>query len=149
MRKPGEITVGICFLGIGIGFMIGAIRLQIGKPTEPLPGFFPFLGGVILIVLSAIFLFQAQLGRTGETRAFGKLRSPGIVVLGLILYVAGLEPLGYVIATALLSAAVLRVLETKFRVLLPVSLLLAVGSYILFDRLLGVTLPGGLLAKLW
>lgn len=71
------------------------------------------------------------------------------MVLGLILYVAGLEPLGYVIATALLSAAVLRVLETKFRVLFPVSLLLAIGSYILFDRLLGVTLPGGLLAKLW
>ena len=149
MRKPGEIAVGICFLGIGIGFMIGAIRLQIGKPTEPQPGFFPFLGGVILIVLSAIFLFQAQLSRTGETRAFGKLRSPSIVVLGLILYVAGLEPLGYIVATALLSAAVLRVLETKFRVLFPVSLLLAVGSYILFDRLLGVTLPGGLLAKLW
>jgi len=149
MRKPGEIGVGICFLGIGIGFTIGAIRLQIGKPTEPQPGFFPFLGGVILIVLSAIFLFRAQLGRTGETRAFGKLRSPSIVVLGLILYVAGLEPLGYIVATALLSAAVLRVLETKFRVLFPVSLLLAVGSYILFDRLLGVTLPGGLLAKLW
>jgi len=149
MRKPGEIAVGICFLGIGIGFMIGAIRLQIGKPTEPQPGFFPFLGGVILIVLSAIFLFQAQLGRTGETQAFGRLRSPGIVVLGLILYVAGLQSLGYVLATALLSAAVLRVLETKFRMLLPVSLLLAIGSYILFDRLLGVTLPGGLLAKLW
>ena len=149
MRKPGEIAVGICFLGIGIGFTIGAVQLQIGKPTEPQPGFFPFLGGVILIVLSAIFLFQAQLGRPGETLAFGKLRRPGIVVLGLTLYVAGMEPLGYIIVTALLSAAILRVLETRFRVLFPVSLLLAVGSYILFDRLLGVTLPGGLLAKLW
>jgi hypothetical protein len=133
MRKPGEIAVGICFLSIGIGFMIGAIQLQIGKPTEPQPGFFPFLGGVTLIALSAIFLFQAQLGRTGETQAFGRLRSPGIVVLGLILYVAGLQSLGYVLATALLSAAVLRVLETKFRVLFPVSLLLAIGSYILFE----------------
>ena len=149
MRKPGEIAVGICFLSIGIGFTIGAIQLQIGKPTEPQPGFFPFLGGVILIVLSAIFLFQAQLGRAGETHAFGKLRSPSIMVLGLILYVATLEPLGYIIGTALLSAVMLRALETKFRMLFPVSLLLAVGSYILFDRLLGVTLPGGLLAKLW
>lgn len=149
MRKPGEIGMGICFLGVGIGFTIGAIQLQIGKPTEPQPGFFPFLDGVILIVLSALFLFQARFGRTGETRAFGKLWSPGIVVLGLILYVASLETLGYIIATALLSAVILRVLETKFRVLFPVSLLLAVGSYILFDRLLGVTLPGGLLAQLW
>ena len=149
MRKPGEIVVGICFLGIGVGFTIGAIQLQVGKPTEPQPGFFPFLGGVILIVLSAIFLFQAQAGRAGETHAFGKLRSPGIVVLGLVLYVAGLEPLGYIIATTILSAVMLCVLETKSRVLFPVSLLLAVGSYILFDRLLGVTLPGGLLANLW
>jgi len=149
MRKPGEIAVGVCFLGIGIGFTVGAVQLQIGKPTEPQPGFFPFLGGVILVILSALFLFQARLGRTEEARAFGKLRGPVIVVVGLILYVAGLESLGYVVATALLSALILRVLETKFRVLIPVSLLLAVGSYILFDRLLGVTLPGGLLAGLW
>ena len=149
MRKPGEIAVGVCFLGIGIGFTVGAVQLQIGKPTEPQPGFFPFLGGVILVILSALFLFQARLGRTEETRPFGKLRGPVIMVVGLILYVAGLESLGYVVATALLSALILRVLETKFRVLIPVSLLLAVGSYILFDRLLGVTLPGGLLAGLW
>jgi hypothetical protein len=149
MRKSGQIVVGICFLGIGIGFAIGAIHLQIGRPTEPQPGFFPFLDGVTLIILSAIFLFQASGGRTGETHAFGKLRGPAIVVLGLILYVASLETLGYIIATALLSAVMLWVLETKFQVLVPVSLLLAIGSYTLFARLLGVTLPGGLLVKIW
>jgi hypothetical protein len=41
------------------------------------------------------------------------------------------------------------VLETRLRVLVPVSFLLAIGSYNLFARLLGVTLPGGLLAKIW
>jgi hypothetical protein len=149
MRKSGEILVGICFLGVGIGFTVGAIRLQIGRPTEPQPGFFPFLDGVTLIVLSAIFLFQAFRGRTGETRAFGNLRGPATVILGLILYVAGLEPLGYILATAFLSVVMLWVLETKFRILVPVSFLLAVGSYALFDRLLGVPLPGGVLAKIW
>jgi putative tricarboxylic transport membrane protein len=149
MQKPGEIVVGICFLGIGIGFTIGAVHLQIGRPTEPQPGFVPFLDGVTLVVLSAIFLFQAWGGRTGETHAFGNLRGPAIVILGLILYVAGLETLGYILATACLSDVMLWVLETKFRILVPVSLLLAIGSYALFDRLLGVTLPGGLLAKIW
>ena len=149
MRKSGQIVMGICFLGIGVGFTIGAIRLEIGRPTEPQPGFFPFLDGVILIVLSAIFLFQALGGRAGETHAFGKLWGPAIMVLGLILYVASLETLGYIICTALLAAVMLRVLETRFRVLVPVSLLLAIGSYTLFDRLLGVPLPGGLLAKFW
>ncbi len=146
MRKPGQIVAGLCFLGIGIGFTVGAVKLQIGVPTEPQPGFFPFWDGVILITLSAVFLFQAWGGRVGESHAFGRLGGPAVVVLALVLYVATMETVGYVITTALLSAAVLKVLETKPRVLVLMSLILAVASYLIFDRLLGVTLPLGLLA---
>ena len=146
MRKPGQIVAGLCFLGIGIGFTVGAVKLQIGVPTEPQPGFFPFWDGVILITLSAVFLFQAWGGRVSESHAFGRLGGPAVVVLALVLYVATMETVGYVITTALLSAAVLKVLETKPRVLVLMSLILAVASYLIFDRLLGVTLPLGLLA---
>ncbi len=146
MRKPGEIVAGLCFLAIGIGFTVGAVKLRIGAPTEPQPGFFPFWDGVILIALSALFLFKAWGGRAGESHAFGRLGGPAVVVLALILYVAAMETVGYVITTTLLAAVVLNVLETKPRVLVPMSLALAVGSYLLFDRLLGVTLPLGLLA---
>jgi hypothetical protein len=55
---------------------------------------------------------------------------------------------GYVISTIMLSAVVLRVLETKsWWVLAVVSLVLSIGSYLLFVRLLGVTLPNGILAR--
>ena len=146
MRKPGKIVAGLCFLAIGIGFTVGAVKLQIGAPTEPQPGFFPFWDGVILIALSAIFLFQAWGGRSGESHAFGRLGGPAVVVLALVLYVAAMETVGYVITTTLLSAAVLKVLETKPRALVLMSLILAAASYLIFDRLLGVTLPLGLLA---
>ena len=146
MRKPGEIVAGLCFLAIGIGFTVGAVKLQIGAPTEPQPGFFPFWDGVILIALSAVFLFQAWGGRAGESHVFGRLGGPAVVVLALVLYVATMETVGYVITTALLSAAVLKVLDTKPRVLVLISLILAVASYLIFDRMLGVTLPLGLLA---
>ena len=145
MRKQGEIIAGLCFLAIGIGFTVGAVSLKIGVPTEPLPGFFPFWDGVILIALSAIFLFQAWGGRAGESHAFGRLGGPAVVVLALVLYVAAMETVGYVITTTLLSAAVLKVLETKPRALVLMSLILAAASYLIFDRLLGVTLPLGLL----
>jgi putative tricarboxylic transport membrane protein len=146
MRKPGEIVAGLCFLAIGIGFTVGAVNLHIGVPTEPKPGFFPFWDGVILIALSTVFLYQAWGGRAGESHAFGRLGGPAAVVLALVLYVATMETVGYVITTALLSAVVLKVLETKPRVLVLMSLILAIASYLLFDRLLGVTLPLGLLA---
>ena len=138
--------VGLGFLGIGIAFAISSIKLKIGVPTEPQPGFFPFFDGIILIVLSVLFLIQAWRGRAGESPAFGNVGAPFIVVLTLVLYVATLETLGYIITTAILAAAVLRVMETKLRVLVLVSLILAVVSYLLFDRLLGVTLPRGLMA---
>jgi putative tricarboxylic transport membrane protein len=146
MRKSGDIVAGLFFLAIGIVFMIGAIKLQVGVPTEPHPGFFPFIDGIILIGLSALFLFQAWGGRTGESQAFGKMGGPVLVVLTLILYVATLETLGYIITTTILSAVVLKVMGTKPRILVLVSLILAVVSYLIFDRLLGVTLPRGLLA---
>jgi hypothetical protein len=146
MRKRGEIIAGLCFLAIGIGFTVGAVKLKIGAPTEPQPGFFPFWDGVILIVLSAVFLFKAPGGRAGESHAFGRVGGPAVVVLALVLYVAAMETVGYVITTALLSGVVLKVLETKPRVLVLMSLTLAAASYLIFDSLLGVPLPLGLLA---
>jgi len=149
MRKPSEIAVGLGFLAIGIGFMVGAIKLQIGGPTDPQPGFFPFLDGIVLIVLSVIFLFQVWRGRVGESQAFGRLWAPVIVVVAMILYVVALEKLGYIIATLFLSAVVMKVLETKLWPLVIVSLALPVASFVIFDRLLGITLPRGIMASLF
>ena len=110
---------------MGIVFVIGAVKLQIGVPTEPHPGFFPFVDGMILIALSALFLFQAWRGRSGDSQAFGKIKGPVVVILTMVLYVTTLETLGYVITTAVLTAVVLYVLETKPRALILVSVGLA------------------------
>jgi putative tricarboxylic transport membrane protein len=145
MRKTGEIAVGLCFAVIGIVFVLGAVKLKVGVPTEPHPGFFPFVDGIILIALSVLFLFKTWGEQAGENHAFGNIRGLSIVVVTLVLYVAALEPLGYVITTAILSAVILKVLETKPLALVLVSVGLAIGSYLLFTRLLGVMLPPGLL----
>jgi len=148
-RNLGDIIGSIFFMFVGIGVTIGAIGLHVGKATEPQPGFFPFLGGITLSVLSGILLLQTWRGRSTETHAFGKLWGPCILFLVLIFYVATLETLGYLICTAILSAVILRVMETRsLKVLITTSILVAVGSYILFHRLLDVPLPLGILAKL-
>jgi putative tricarboxylic transport membrane protein len=149
MRKLGDFWASLVLIFIGAGVIIGAIKLRVGSATEPQPGFFPFVGGVLLMVLSSILLVQAWRGRSLGTKAFGELRRPTILILGMVAYVIIFDWVGYVVATIILSGIVLRILETKsWWVLIAVSLVLSVGSYILFDRLLGVTLPNGILAKL-
>ena len=71
-----------------------------------------------------------------------------IIIIGLIAYVAFLNTLGYLIATLVLSVVLLRVLGAK-RVwaLTLAALCISLGSYVLFDRLLNVTLPVGILPR--
>ena len=148
MRKLGDLLASLFFIALGIGVTVGAIRLGLGKIVEPEPGFFPFLSGVALTVLSLILFFQALIGRRPRTRASGNLWRPAAIVMGLVIYVLIFDEAGYILATIFLSVIVLRVLKPRAKwTFAVVSLILAVGSYLLFDRLLGVLLPNGILER--
>ena len=148
MRKVRDILVAVFFLSFATVFTIGEVRLRLGTPTEPQPGFFPFLGGVTLIILAGLLIVQGWRGKSSGTQAFGKIWGPLILIAGLAAYVAVLETAGYIVATTLLAAVVLRILETRpFGVLIVISLILGIGSYLVFHELLGVPLPAGVLTK--
>jgi putative tricarboxylic transport membrane protein len=150
MRNRGDIIGSIVLLHIGIGVVIGSVRLKVGTLMVPQPGFFPFLGGILLIGLSLVLLIQGWLNRGTEPRrpreAFGEWRRPLILVASMSVYTAVLEKMGYVLPTILLSAVILRVLAvTSWKVLVLASLGMSVGTYYLFGRLLGIELPAGVL----
>jgi len=147
--KKGDVLAGIFFLIVGIGDIIGALGLPLGTPLDPKPGFFPLLAGVFLLCLSIIFLVRAFLKRNTERQAFGAVWRPGLMIGGLVIYTLILDLAGYVIATLILSLTILRILETKrWWRLVTISLAASIGSYILFDRVLGVTLPLGILKRI-
>jgi len=146
MRKSGNVLGSLFFILVGIGIIAEAMRLHIGTPEQPQPGFLPLLCGAGLVVLSFVLLVKSWGKRSKESHSFGNLRPPTLLVTGLAVYVGIVSFVGYVISTTLLSALTLRVLESKsWKVIAAVSLILAIGSYLLFDRLLGVTLPRGIL----
>jgi putative tricarboxylic transport membrane protein len=146
MKKIGDILASFLFVFLGIGIMIGSLRLGVGRATAPQPGFIPFLSGMALAVLSAILLVQGWRGQSKGSQVLGDLKRPAILIAGLVFYVGILDVAGYIIATAVISAIVLWILETRsWWILLVVSLALGIGTYLLFDRLLGVTFPIGIL----
>ena len=149
MKKAGDVWASLFGIFLGGAVMIASVRLRLGTPTEPQPGFFPFTAGAILVMLCAILLIKAFSGRSEGVEAFGELWRPVILIIGLLTYSVVLDVLGYVIATIILSAVVLRVLDTKIGwKLAAISLLLSIGTYLLFDRLLDVSLPDGILVGL-
>jgi hypothetical protein len=148
MKNGSDVVGGLFLFLLGIGAVIGAIRLHVGSPTEPQPGFFPFLGGISLIVFSSIIFLKAWLGDSRKKVTFGEVGRPGLLLAVMIALVAVLDHLGYVIGTFIASGLILRILNVKtWRVLIFTSLCLSVGAYILFDKLLGIELPVGILAR--
>jgi putative tricarboxylic transport membrane protein len=149
MRKRADALAGIFFALVGIVVMTQAIGLGIGTATDPKPGFFPLLGGLGLTVISTILLVRSLGEHSIELKEFGDLWRPLFLVLGLGIYILTLDMLGYIIATVILSAIVLHLMDTKpWWALFGISLGLALSSYFLFDRLLGVILPKGILIGL-
>jgi hypothetical protein len=148
-RNWGDIIGSLLLILIGTGVIIGSVRLHVGSPTSPQPGFFPFVGATILIGLSLVLLASGWLGRGEALEAFGEVRRPVILVVSMGVYVAILDHLGYVLATVLIAVVILRVLGVKsWKVLGLASLILAAGTYLLFARLLGIELPPGVLGFL-
>lgn len=154
MWNRTDIVGTVLLLCVAIGVMIESFRLKIGTPLTPEPGFFPLAGGLLLLVLSLIFLIQSWRGRNKAPQhqsreAYGELRRPAILVVSISIYTALLDPVGYVLPTIFLAALILRVLGvTSWKVLSFTSVALSVGTYILFGRILGIDLPAGILAFL-
>jgi hypothetical protein len=148
MKNLADIVAGLVLIFVGTGVIVGAIGLRVGTPTEPQPGFFPFLSGVSILILSSILLILGWLGRTKSRISFGEMGRPAEVVAVLIAFVGLLEPLGYLITSFIGVALVLRIMGIKsWRVLLTTSLGLSIGTFVLFDRILGITLPVGILSR--
>ncbi len=148
MKNPSDVLGSLLLFLVGLGAVIGAMRLHVGSPTEPQPGFFPFLAGIALISLSSIIFFHGWLGHGEKKTVFGEVGRPALMLAVLIALVAVLDRLGYVLGTFVASGLILRILRVKsWRVLILTCLGLSLGTYLLFDRLLGIDLPMGMLGR--
>jgi putative tricarboxylic transport membrane protein len=133
------------FLALGVGACLEAHRLGFGSVLAPQPGFFPWFGGLVLVGLSLGLFGQAWRGRDADLSPAGEWTRPAMLLAALVLYVPLLEPVGYPIATIALCTAALRVLESRWSVALGVSIGIALATFFLFKRVLGIELPVGAL----
>ncbi len=148
--KASDVVGSLVFCTIGFVAMFMAIKLDLGRITAPGPGFFPFLGTLLLTSVSILLLIAALRGRSsGSSRFAGVWTRPAVMFVGTLVYVAVINYTGFMVATFFLSLLVLRVLgKRNWWSDLAVSLFLAVGAYVLFSTLLEVPLPKGLLVRL-
>ena len=118
------------------------------------PRFFPFCIGGLLVVCGGWLAVDVWHGGRGDPEAGEDVDlgrgsdwlSVGLVSAVFLLHAALLSRLGWPVAGALLFWGVAAALGSRRWLRdAAISVLLAVGVYLVFDRLLGIYLPAGLL----
>ena len=120
--------------------------MAIGDPLGPKA--FPYLLGILLVMSSALLLLESLTRNRVSDEARGRVSRPRTVAgaaAASCLFFALLEPLGYLIAFTLYLFLVMLWLHRKRPITcLAVAVLFTLGSYALFVKGLGISLPKGL-----
>ena len=124
--------------------------LEIGDPLGPKA--FPRLLGIGLLITAAMLFFEMRSAdkgpRPAEPRPHAGDKSHLWIIGGVTAWTAGyyaaFEPLGYVISTALYLLGLTSYFHRGSKLANALtSVLFAIGTYLLFVKLLGVTLAKG------
>lgn len=147
-----DLIGGVLWAILGIALATASLGLRLGRLDSPGPGFLPLLTGVILALLGTILALQRVLSRRKHEEADAasgrKFReAAGPTLLAAFTYAFLLEPLGFVIATALfLFVAVLILGARRLFPSLLFSVVTVAAAYLLFVIWLQLRLPEGILA---
>jgi putative tricarboxylic transport membrane protein len=150
--KIRDVWSSLAWLGVGIAFLVGSLRVGLFRKGIPGPGFLPFIIALSLIVLAFMVFFPALSRKKEEgienENFFPEKDSFKKVIFGLLALFAygfALEYTGYIITTFVFMIFTSRIMERgKWTGPLIMAVLTAVLSYLLFVSL-EVQLPRGFL----
>jgi hypothetical protein len=130
---------------IGVVVALQSWKYPMGSLAEPGPGYLPFAFGSALAVFGALAAAAGGRSPAFRWRHFGDGPKGLAIVAGLAFAALALEQLGYRITIAVLLLYYLGVVERRPRIVtLILTLVVSIGTYYVFARLLRVPLPIGM-----
>ena len=149
--KHSDVVSGLFWLALGIILTIWAAKYPLGGITNPRPGFFPLLLGLLLIFLSSTLLLKARKPSANEGVGTPKTprRPTRRIVYSVMVFLLGtflFELAGYLITTFVMIVLLKLVAGPgHWRHALVMGVLVVLGVYIVFVQLLKQPLPPGIL----
>ncbi|EUB86890.1 tripartite tricarboxylate transporter TctB family protein [Pseudomonas sp. GM30] len=132
-----------------VGLALMAWPYQAAFSYEPVgPRAFPLLMlGLMGVALLYMVFRPAPIKHSEEEPPLDRqtLTKIGICVLLLLVFAGLFEPLGFILSSILIGIPMARLYGGRWLPSIVVTTLMAIGLYLLFDRLMDVPLPLGLL----
>lgn len=144
LRLTKDLVAGTLFTVAGVCFSTGALSYSFGSAARPGPGYFPFGLGILLALMGAVILARGMATRREPHQQFSRMskRPLPIVVLAILSFAITLPTLGMVLALPILIAIISAAGDQfSWRDVLISSVVLTLGSWLVFIKGLALTLP--------
>ncbi len=146
-----DIFSGLFLLLFAIFIAVESYRLGLGEWNNPGAGYFAFGAAFILGIMSLSVFLKGLRKTSKKERSISysermKWQNVVSVLAGMIVYTFIFDKIGFILTTFLLMGFLLRVVAPqRWFVTILIAFFCAVGSYLLFNVLLGAELPKGVL----
>jgi putative tricarboxylic transport membrane protein len=150
MRRSGQRWKGDAVCGVALAVVGGAViwlsrATPLGSAGQPGPGFMPMALSVGLIVLGIGCAVRAWIARAGSARIDFAEKGALAIVAGLAAAILLLEPIGFLPVSILFLTFLFKALgRDSWLSCAAQGMALGGGSWFVFDKLLGLQLPAGL-----
>lgn len=154
-RGRAELGLAALVLALGVVVLVGAATTPVPASANVVgPRFFPVVVGVVLVVVAGWLTLDVLRGGHGEAEGGEDVdlsrrsdwRTLALVGAAFVAHLLLLRPAGWLIAGAVLFFGVAFAFGSRrWARDLAIAVVFATAVYLLFGRVLGVTLPTGIL----
>lgn len=144
IKSEKDFWSGLMFIVVGLAFAWGATNYSFGSAARPGPAYFPFGLGIILAVLGALVLFKALTFEVegGDKIGPWPIKQAAWILGAVVLFGLLLPKLGMAVSLPLLiGISSLASGEFRIKEVLANAVILTVGSWAIFIKGLGLTIP--------
>lgn len=145
--KRSDVVLGGAAVLLGAAVYLESLNFPRMADGWPGPGLFPRILGVLLVLFGGVVMVEAFRPHESQEVSYqpANILKAGLVLVSVAIYVAVAQKLGFLPTATLLLLGLMLMLNVRLRVALPASVAVAVLCLLLFEKVLRVPLPPGIL----
>ncbi len=146
MKRSDAILGGVAIV-LGIVVFVDTLTFPPMQDGAPGPALFPRILSALLAVVGGIIIYQST--RPHEKKALSYERSSmikaALILVGIAAFVGLVHSLGFMITGGALMIGLMLMLGVRIRTALPTAIAITIVTFYLFEKVLRVPLPPGIL----
>lgn len=144
IKSQQDFWSGLMFIGVGVGFALGAMNYSMGTSARPGAGYFPLILSSILAILGCVVLFKSLTIETSDGQPVGAFawRPLLVIVASIVVFGLALPRLGmYLTIPILIFMVCWADNDFRWKDWVLMSIVLTIGCWVVFIYGLNLTIP--------